>query len=161
MDWATAWSFDRMRIWAENGQTPESSLTLSLVHATARIAIAAIWIWHGLVPKLIYRSLDEQTMLAQAGVALKFLPWIGGLEILFGLLILYAWHWRAVFAANIGLMVVALIAVAINSPVYLRAAFNPVSLNLAVIALSIAGWITSRRLPSSRMCLRSAPREQA
>jgi DoxX-like family len=161
MGWATAWSFDRMKIWAEEGQTPETSLALSMIHATARIAIAAVWIWHGLVPKLIYRSLDEQTMLAQAGVALKFLPWIGGLEVLVGLFILLTWHWRAAFAANAFLMILALIAVAINSRAYLEAAFNPVSLNLAVIALSIAGWIASRRLPSSKTCLRSAQKEQA
>lgn len=160
MGWATAWSFDRMRIWAEDGQAPESSLALSLIHATARIAIAAVWIWHGLVPKLLHPNLDEKIMLAQAGVALRFLPWIGGLEILIGLFILYAWHWRAAFGANIVLMIAALIAVAINSPSYLKNAFNPVSLNLAVIALSIVGWIASRCLPSSRRCLRTAPRNQ-
>jgi hypothetical protein len=57
-------------------------------------------------------------------------------------------------------MLAALIAVAINSPSYLKNAFNPVSLNLAVIALSIVGWIASRCLPSSRRCLRTAPRNQ-
>lgn len=161
MGWATAWSFDRMRIWTENGQTPESSLALSLVHATARIAGAAIWIWHGLVPKLLYPNLDEKIMLAQAGVSLRFLPWIGGLEILFGLFLLYAWHWKAAFGANIVLMFAALIAVALDSPSYLKSAFNPVSLNLAVIALSMVGWIASSRLPSSRRCLRRAPRIQS
>jgi hypothetical protein len=161
MGWATAWSFDRMRLWVEEGQTPESSLALSLIHATARLAIAAVWIWHGLIPKLVYRDVGEQTMLAQAGVSLRLLPWIGGLEILIGLFILYAWQWRAAFAANIALMVLAAIAVAINSPLYLTAAFNPVSLNLAVVALSIIGWIASGSLPSARACLRSAPRGQA
>jgi hypothetical protein len=160
MGWATAWSFDRMRLWTEDGQSPESSLGLSLIHATSRMAIAAIWMWHGLIPKMMFRSMDEQAMLAQAGVGLRFLPWIGGLEILIGLLILTAWHWRAVFAVNIALMVIALIAVAVNSPTYLTAAFNPVSLNLAVIAVSICGWLASRRLPSSRRCLRTAPEEQ-
>jgi hypothetical protein len=161
MGWATAWSFDRMRIWTEDGQTPESSLTLSFVHATARMAMAAVWIWHGLIPKLLYPNVDEKIMLAQSGVALRFLPWIGGLEIFIGLFILYAWRWRAVFAANIVLMFAALIAVALNSPSYLRSAFNPVSLNLAVIALSMVGWIASRCLPTSRKCLRTAPRNQS
>jgi uncharacterized membrane protein YphA (DoxX/SURF4 family) len=157
--WATAWSFDRMRLWAEDGQLPESSLALSLIHAVARIAIAAIWIWHGLIPKLVYRGVDEQTMLAQAGVPLAFLPWLGAIEISFGLLVLCAWRWRAVFSANVVLMIAATIGVAVSSPIYLKAAFNPVSLNLAVIALSITGWIASRRLPSARVCLRTAPKE--
>ena len=161
MGWATAWSFDRMRLWAEKGQTPESLLALSLIHATDRIAIAAVWIWHGLVPKLVYRDWDEQAMLAQAGVALRLLPWIGGLEILIGLFMLCAWRWRATFAANIVLMAVATATVAVNSPQYLRAAFNPVSLNLSVAALSIVGLLASGSLPSSRMCRRAPPTEQA
>jgi len=156
MGWATAWSFDRMRLWAEEGQTPETSLRLWLVHAMARLSIAGIWIWHGLVPKLIFRNADEQAMLAQAGVALGFLPWIGVVEILFGLFVLLAWRWKPVFAVNMALMLVALAGVAINSPQYLQAAFNPVTLNFAVIALSIVGWIAARSLPTSRMCLRKA-----
>lgn len=159
MGWATAWSFDRMRLWAEDGLLPETSLSLSVIHAVARIAIAAIWMWHGLIPKLIYRSVDEQTMLAQAGVPLAFLPWLGGIEVLIGLFVLFAWRWRSIFVANIVLMIAATVGVAVSSPIYLRAAFNPVSLNLAVIALSIAGWIASRRLPSARVCLRTAPKE--
>ena len=43
MGWATAWSFDRLRLWAEEGLTPESSMAFSLVHAIARMSIAAIW----------------------------------------------------------------------------------------------------------------------
>jgi hypothetical protein len=161
MGWATAWSFDRMRLWAEKGQTPESSLALSLIHATARLAIAAIWIWHGLIPKIAYPSADEQTMLTQAGIPLQSLPWIGGAEIAIGLCVILAWRWRGMFAANIALMVIAVVSVAVNSPIYLKAAFNPVTLNLAVIALSIVGWIASKSIPSSQMCLRKAPRESA
>ena len=157
--WATAWSFDRMRLWAEEGQLPESSLALSAIHAAARIAIAAIWIWHGLIPKLVYHSVDEQTMLAQAGMPLAFLPWLGGIEVLFDLLVLFSWRWRSVFVANMALMIAATVAVAVSSPLYLKAAFNPVTLNLAVIALAITGWIASRRLPSAHVCLRTASKE--
>lgn len=159
--WATAWSFDRMRIWAEDEQTPESSLAFSLVHAAARVAIATVWIWHGLVPKLIYRNADEQAMLTQAGVAGKALPWVGGLEVLIGLIFFFAWRWRPAFAVNAALMVAALAAVAVNSPQYLQAAFNPVTLNLSLIALSIVGWIASKNIPSARRCLRTAPRGKA
>ncbi|MDQ2842437.1 MAG: DoxX-like family protein [Acidobacteriota bacterium] len=158
--WATAWSFDRLRIWAETGQPPESTLILALIHSIARLSIAAIWIWHGLVPKLLYRQIDEKTMLSQAGLSLDLLPWIGVLEILFGALILYGWNWRFIFLANIALMVLATFAVAINSPVYLKAAFNPVTLNCAVIALSIVGWLSSATLASSRRCRRVAPKER-
>jgi uncharacterized membrane protein YphA (DoxX/SURF4 family) len=159
--WATAWSFDRLRLWAEDDQSPESSMSYAFIHAVARLAIAFIWIWHGLVPKLIYHHIDERTMLAQAGLPLHLLPWIGLLEIIFGLAVLATWKRRSVFPANILFMLIATVVVATRSPAYLSAAFNPVTLNLAAIALSIIGWIAAKYVPSARHCLRKPPRGTA
>ncbi len=156
--WATAWSFDRLRLWAELGQTPETSMNFALIHATARITIAFIWLWHGLIPKLIFRQSDERAMLAQSGLPVQWLPWIGALEIALGFLVLFTWNRRVVFIANALLMVAALLAVAVKSPDYLWAAFNPVTLNLAVIALSLVGFVASRSLPTARRSLRRDPK---
>jgi hypothetical protein len=156
---ATAWSFDRLRLWAEQDQPPEASLAFAYIHAIARPMIAAIWIWHGLVPKLIFRNVDEMTMLSQAGVALTALPWLGAAEIFLGMFVLCTWRWRSVFAANALLMLVATATVATRSPAYLRSAFNPVTLNAGMTALSLIGWIASARMPSSRRCQRVAPKE--
>lgn len=152
--WATAWSFDRLRLWAEADQTPESSLNFAIIHAVARLMIAFIWIWHGFIPKLIFHHIDERTMLAQAGVPIQFLPWIGAFEIIFGFITLVTWNRRSIFLLNILLILIATIVVAIHSPAYLSAAFNPVTLNLAVIALSVIGWASAGLLPSARRCLR-------
>jgi len=100
-------------------------------------------------------------MLAQAGLPLHLLPWIGLLEIIFGLAVLATWKRRSVFPANILFMLIATVVVATRSPAYLSAAFNPVTLNLAAIALSIIGWIAARYVPSARHCLRKAPRGTA
>jgi len=51
------------------------------------------------------------------------------------------------------------IAVAIHSPRYLSAAFNPVSLNVLMIALSAVGLLADRDLPRAGRCLRK-PAEQ-
>jgi uncharacterized membrane protein YphA (DoxX/SURF4 family) len=161
MGWATAWSFDRLRIWTETGRPPESTLAFALIHGAARLSMAFIWIWHGLVPKLLYPQIDERTMLAQAGMPVGVLPWIGLFEILFGALLLYGWSWRLIFLANIAVMVLATVTVALNSPVYLKTAFNPVTLNLAVIALSVVGWLSSATLASARRCRRLAPTEHS
>jgi uncharacterized membrane protein YphA (DoxX/SURF4 family) len=152
--WATAWSFDRLRLWAESGQSPELSMSLSMVHAIARITIAFIWIWHGLVPKLLYRQIDERIMLSQAGIPLSLLPWIGSAEIFFGILVLATWRQRTSLMVNALLMLFATVVVAIKSPHYLIAAFDPVTLNLSIISLSIMGWLSSRRLPTASRCLR-------
>src|SRR5215471_20192373 len=50
LGWATAWSFDRLRLWLERGVAPELSMERSVMHAAARIATALVWIYQGLVP---------------------------------------------------------------------------------------------------------------
>ena len=163
--WATAWSFDCLRLWAEGEQSPESSIALASVHAIARAAIAAVWVWHGLVPKLLLHNTDEQVMLLRAGIAAARLPrlldTLGMVEILFGLVFLFAWSTRWLFLLNAALMVLALVGVALQSPAYLWAAFNPVTLNLAVIALSAAGRLALPRVPMARRCRRSPAKEGA
>lgn len=158
MGWATAWSFDRMRLWAERDIAPEVSLRLAVIHALCRTAIAAVWLWHGLVPKLIMRDFDEQLMLARAGLPRAWLPWAGAAELAMALVILSTWRWRGMFVLQAVLMLVALLAVALQSPAYLTHAFNPVTLNLLVVAIAIIGWIASADLPTASRCLRVDPR---
>jgi hypothetical protein len=160
MGWATAWSFDRMRWWAEDGQTPEASLDWAVVHAVARVAVAAIWIWHGLVPKLIFHNADEQRMLLEAGLPLATMAWVGAAEVGFGLAMLALWRWRGMFWVSGLAMAGALIAVAVRSTEYLTMAFNPVTLNGAMIALSLVGWVAAARVPTAARCLRRKPKEQ-
>ncbi len=158
LGWATAWSFDRLRLWAEEDQSPESSMRLSAIHALARITLAFIWIWHGLVPKLLLQQVDEQRMLSQAGVPVHWLPWIGVVEIYLGAMLLCTWNQRAVLLANALLVGVGTAVIAIHSPAYLGAAFNRITLNGAVIALSLVGWLAARAVPHARRCLRKEPR---
>ncbi|TNM63272.1 hypothetical protein FHN55_15705 [Streptomyces sp. NP160] len=40
--WATAWSFDRLRLWAERGQTPERSRDLALAWTAARAVVVVL-----------------------------------------------------------------------------------------------------------------------
>ncbi len=42
MGWATAWSFDRLRLWAETGQSPRRSLLLALADLTVRLVPIAV-----------------------------------------------------------------------------------------------------------------------
>jgi hypothetical protein len=156
--WATAWSFDRMRIWAERDMAPEASLRLAAIHALCRIAIAAVWLWHGLVPKLIMRDADERILLARTGLPQAWLPWIGAAEVAMALLVLSTWRWRGMFLLQALLMFAALLAVALQSPAYLTHAFNPVTLNLLVVALAAVGRVASADLPTASRCLRMDPR---
>ena len=161
MGWATAWSFDRLRLWIEHGIDPAISGQRSLVHAIARSSLALVFLYQGLVPKLLYRHPTELAMLLDAGVpgsiAETVLLSIGLGEVAFAGVLLAAWRTRCALAATAILMPVALAAVAGGSPGFLVTAFNVVTLNLAVAALALVGWATGRDLPSAARCLRTRP----
>jgi hypothetical protein len=157
--WATAWSFDRLRLWIEDGVSPSASLRFAAIHAVSRAAIAFIWIWQGLVPKLLFANAAERSMLRESGLPLELLPAIGALEILAGLAAAGFWHWRPYFILNALAMVAALASVAANSPTYLAEAFNPVTLNMGMMALSVVGYLAAAQMPSASRCRRS-PKEE-
>jgi uncharacterized membrane protein YphA (DoxX/SURF4 family) len=159
MGWATSWSFDRLRLWLESGVDPATAFRQSLTHATARIAIAFIFAYQGLVPKLLARNGDELNMLRDAGVSSHalstILALVGTAELAFALALLLCWRARWPSIATLGLMALATVGVASRSPAYLEAAFNPVSLNAAVAALAIADLLNLGKLPSATRCLRA------
>jgi len=159
--WATAWSFDRLRLWIERDIPPATALRNSAIYGIARVSLAFIWIYHGLVPKLLLRHPDELALLARAGVSPAAAPALvrvlGAAEIAFGLALLVAWRSRPLLLATIALMLLATLGVAFSSPGMLGAAFNPVTLNLAVAALALVGYLVGADLPSARRCLRKRP----
>jgi uncharacterized membrane protein YphA (DoxX/SURF4 family) len=156
--WGTAWSFDRLRLWIEDGIPPEVSRDRSLIYCSARLALAFIWVYQGLVPKLLYHNPDEIGMLRDAGVPgvylLRAMSLMGWLEICFGVLVVVLWKARWPLWLTIAAMCAATLLAAINSPTYLWAAFNPLTLNLAVAALAVCGLLASTDLPSAGNCRR-------
>jgi uncharacterized membrane protein YphA (DoxX/SURF4 family) len=163
LGWATAWSFDRLRLWIEKGIDPAVALQRSLIHGLARVAIAFVWLYQGLVPKLLEQHADELAMLQQAGISATAAPQvaqlIGCCEVVFGVAMLLGFHQRWHFVVTVALMILATAAVALQSPQFLTAAFNPVSLNLLMIVLAIIGMIAARDLPTASRCLRRPHKE--
>jgi hypothetical protein len=106
----------------------------------------------------LFPNADEKIMLAAAGLPLGLLPVIGVVELVFAAVTLGLWRWRPFFLLNMLAMAGALITVAIQSPTYLVAAFNPVTLNTGMIVLSIIGYSSAAQLPSAARCLRRAPK---
>jgi uncharacterized membrane protein YphA (DoxX/SURF4 family) len=158
MGWATAWSFDRLRLWLEDGVDPTQAMRQAIVHGVARVGLALIFAYHGLVPKLLGPHADEIAMLRDAGVAARntwtVLALLGVAELLLALCLLIFWRRRWPALLCLGLIVLATIGVAVNSPRYLGAAFNPVSLNLAVACLAVIDLMVLTGLPSAARCRR-------
>ena len=158
--WATAWSFDRLRLWIEDEAPPETTLRWSAMYAIARACVIAIWLWHGLVPKLLYADGEELGLLAAGGLPASWLPAIGWIEVVFGVLGVASWRWRGYFAVTAALMVMAVCGVAATAPAYLHHAFNPVTLNLAVIGLCAMGWIAMPSAAFAGRCRRRGMKEE-
>ncbi|APZ96037.1 hypothetical protein Fuma_05700 [Fuerstiella marisgermanici] len=161
MGWATAWSFDRLRLWIEKDIDPAVTMQRTVVHFICRITLAAVWIYQGLIPKLIARHPDELEMLADAGIADGVAPTmlaiIGCVEIVWGGAVLFFCKRRWPLMITVLLMILATIAVALSSPDFLSAAFNPVTLNLLVAVVSLIGLAVMKDLPSAGRCLRAKP----
>lgn len=165
MGWATAWSFDRLRLWLEEGVDPTQLIRQTLVHGLSRFGLAFVFAYHGLVPKIFLPQADEIAMLREAGLGAMrpeaILPAVGLAELLLSCCLLFCWHRRWPSLVSLALMALATVGVAINSPRYLGHAFNPVSLNLAVACLAIIDLIAVSRLPTARRCSRRPPAEPA
>jgi DoxX-like family len=157
--WATAWSFDRLRLHIDEDLDPKSVFRFAAIHLCSRLAIAFIWLWQGLVPKLLLNHVDERAMLTASQLPIGLLPLIGALEIVIAAIAIITWRKPWFFLLNVLAMLAAFVNVAAVSPSFLFAAFNPVTLNLAMIALSITGYFASIQLPTATRCLRQPPRE--
>jgi hypothetical protein len=157
--WATAWSFDRLRLWLERGVPPEVALRQAIVHAVARITLAFVFAYHGLVPKLLRRGPDEIAMLRDAhvpsGLVEAALTAFGLAEVILAVVLLLFGNRRWPAVVCLALMVAATIGVAAFSPRYLGAAFNPVSLNASVAALALVDLLVHADVPSAARCRRS------
>jgi hypothetical protein len=110
-----------------------------------RFTIAFIWLYQGLVPKLLGPHHDELAMnmtLGMSEVSATSVAYIGGsLEILLGVLVLIfyknAWIFLVTAVAMLGLFVFT----AIYAPLFIVAAFNSTTINLSVVALSAIALI--------------------
>jgi hypothetical protein len=162
LGWATAWSFDRLRLWLEAGVEPRRAARQALVHALAAGTVAFVWMWHGIVPKLAGPHPDELALLFEAGVPEQWLApaaqTLGVVELAFGLMLpafaMHRWPWLL----TITLMAAATVGVLVNSPHRAVAAFGPVTLNLLLAVLAAVGLLSLRDLPSARRCLRRPPK---
>ena len=157
LGWATAWSFDRLRLWIEKGITPEVSQDRALIYLVARGTMVFIWFYHGLVPKLLYHNAIEVDLLsrvAPASLVHTAVTVAGLVEVFFSIVLLVLWRHGWPLWLTLGLMLFGIPAVAITAPGYLSAAFNPLTLNLALAALAAIAIIARRDLPTCTRCRR-------
>jgi hypothetical protein len=159
LGWATAWSFDRLRLWIEREIDPRVSLRRGLLDLVARLGLASVLLGHGLVSMLIDRSPGALRLLIGAGLApaaaRQALPLIGIAEVALAAALLAGRRVRELYAAVALLVAAAAAEIALVSPALLTAAFNPLALAVSVAALAVLGWSAGRDLPSASHCRRA------
>ncbi len=162
--WATAWSFDRLRLWLEEGLAPERSRDQAVAHAAAVTGLAGVWLYQGLVPKLWKVDAGEVDLWRRTGLsqarARRAVRSAGVAEVAFAVVTVARSGRKWPFAAAVILMPALVTGVAIADRRVLGRAFNPFSLNWAMVALAVAALATTDGRPSGRRPLRAAPDRQ-
>src|SRR5439155_16642669 len=117
--WATAWSVDCLRLWMEQDVDPAQGMRQTLVHGVARLGLALVFVYQGLVPKLIARHADEIAMLRDVGVGDEIgrlaVTAFGVSELALAAALLLSWHRRWPASACLASMPVATAVVGLKS----------------------------------------------
>jgi len=116
---------------------------LARIHIAARAVLAFVFVYHGLVPKILWLSTTEAALAAAHGLYAPIISPIAGVgEILLGGALLFLRRTLLPVYAAIAALVLLLLDVMIMMPLLLTEAFNPVTLNLAVMFIGYIVIVT-------------------
>lgn len=108
---------------------------------TIHITLAVLWVYQGLIPKVLYKAQDEQYIWQQQGfdelISLILMQFSGYIEIIFGMLFLVFKQSKILLFLNILGMLGLSLLIAIIDMRYFQNAFNPFVMNVAMASLSI------------------------
>jgi len=114
-------------------------------YTITRWALGAIWLYHGLVPKLIFRS-PQEVMMNE-----RFLPFwsenaalnlSGAFEVIYAVLLLVFFRNKYLVIPTIIFGTLATVALLVFFPSWFTAAFNPFSINLGIVVLAWLNLVT-------------------
>lgn len=158
LGWGTAWSFDALRLWLEKGYHPRLLIQKTMVHWLVCFLLAFVWMYQGLVPKVIANHPVEILML-EAMYPFEMdgelvITIIGYLEMLFALIWLLPFQKKYVFLGHFLIISILTLTAVLSYTESVTAPFNPVSFNLLLLGLSLIGFFNSTDLPKARHCRR-------
>lgn len=114
--------------------------TLQPTIRTIQLSLAALWIYQGLVPKILFQAQDELRIWLLQGfdesLALALMQLSGVAEMIFGCLLLMLKPSRLLHGLNILAMLGLSLLIIALEPLYFSKAFNPFVMNGAMAALS-------------------------
>ena len=156
MIWATAWSFDCLKNWIEKGLHPKQALNAQISVLLVNLTLGIIWIYQGLIPKLLFTDTGEIEILRQSGLfngnEENILTIIGIAEIAFGVALIFI-HRKVIQYLNILGLCLLTVGAIFSDLMIFTLPFNPFSLNISMIALSIIAILNFSNLPKASNCI--------
>lgn len=119
---------------------------LDHVALVSRILLGFLFIYHGLVPKILWLNPDEVQLVSASGLGVSaemISPIAGGLEILLGLILIF--FKKSILPTYVAAfsLVFLLVYTAIATPEYLVGAFNPVTTNIMGLGFCYLIYLSS------------------
>ena len=106
--------------------------------------IGCVWLYQGLVPKILMLDATEQALAAAIGVPRSwqsgFVILSGWAEIIWGCVFVLGFRHRIIVWLNTLALIMLIALVAIAAPVYLTTAFNALTFNVTMLALNLQIW---------------------
>lgn len=159
MGWMTALSFDVLRRWLEKGEPPRIQFTRFFMSWFLIWTFVSIWLYHGLIPKILFPNAEEISMLEKVlgidpPLAQTLTTIIGIGEIIFGLLLIILKDKRHLFLTQLILFPILGGGALLANSEYFAHPFSPLTFNLALIVLSLIGFVFYKDLPTAKNCKR-------
>ncbi|MFY3791437.1 DoxX-like family protein [Ureibacillus sp. MALMAid1270] len=157
--WGTALSFDVLKRWLEKDEAPVSQYLRFFVYWITSFLFSFIWIYHGLIPKLVYSHPDEISMVNNLiPISNELAYWIvmvaGIIEILLGFIFLFIKKKRLLFGLQIIVFpLLTIVAIMADSSLLIHP-FNPLTFNISLLVISIIGFVISKDIPTASNCKR-------
>jgi hypothetical protein len=153
--WATALSFDRLRLWLEEGQTPESSFVAWISFLAARCGLGLLWLYQGIVPKLLVADGEVELAAASGFGSPEIVVLVAGIaEVALGSIFLLVPRWRWPYLLTAIAMAPLAALIAITDPSRFGEPFNPFAVNVLALALAVVGYFTWSITPRASRCSR-------
>ncbi|WP_246070459.1 DoxX-like family protein [Paenibacillus kobensis] len=160
--YATAWSFDLLRLWLERGIRPAALIRNAAVHYISVALLMIIWMWMGFVPKLFVPEGGDLALLKASGLftgveegALRLL---GLIEIVVGFAAVWFHRNKYSWMLQIGMLTALTAAGIAAEPALLASPFNPAIVGVPMLGLMLAARLTMDDVPSASRCIREKNR---
>jgi hypothetical protein len=153
LQWATRWSFDRLRLWIEQSQTPELSFRLWAIKVATRLTLALVWFLEGLIPKLLYVHAAEVDLVRRSQIWLGSpeltLALLGLVEMIAGLVLFAGYRERLAMIVTSGAIAALTFLVLLYDPFAFSDPYGGLIKNLALIIGGAVVWALSPHVPNA------------